>query len=513
MEMTRSQCGRRRGQALVLAALSMLLLALMIALSFNLSHALHEKMRLQQHSDALAYSMGVVEARAFNYFASSNRAIAASLVAMNTLHADMAAASVTVAMMKAAQDNFYVIAGEETLICIAERNPTHCVHAAQAIEKAGKFGQAARKYARKVKGVEGSFRLSVQSLDAMIDVIHASQLDVLKDAVEVVRAGTADSLSKLKQSNAPEATDVASAVGALNMNALNCAIDGSPLPCIGGSGPGNTSKEVHGELMTSIANASRPDWPAHRGSFASIPLYLDPRFLNDLMHKIQGKGVSTPIGHKGTAKTVESKSQGQLHAGQSASDTGKVSGADEHGELLSQYRDGVSVWAYKAEIYSDKNGGKHTPTDGHSGQHKFQGVNSSGAPCLGSGNCFMKFRADSSKDHDFGQPAVYSVLKMKLRAGDVKKAPWELNDGAKVSITGPDGEEGTLHLAAEEGSSLSKALVYFHRIGAWKDPPNFFEPYWRVKLHPFTQTEVVKVLTLSGQSDAAILANAPGLSF
>ena len=156
-----------------------------------------------------------VEARAFNYFASSNRAIAASLVAMNTLHADMAAASVTVAMLKAGQKNLDVIGGEEILICIAERNPTHCVHAAQAFQKASKFGQAARKYARKVKGVEGPFRLSVQSLDAMIDVIHASQLDVLKDAVEVVRAGTADSLSKLKKSNAPEATDVASAVAFL----------------------------------------------------------------------------------------------------------------------------------------------------------------------------------------------------------------------------------------------------------------------------------------------------------
>jgi hypothetical protein len=484
----------------------------MIALSFNLSHALHEKMRLQQHSDALAYSIGVVEARAFNYFASSNRAIAASLVAMNTLHADMAAASVTVAMMKQAQTNLDVIGGEEIALCIAERNPSHCVHAGQAFQKASKFGQAARKYARKVKGVEGPFRLSVQSLDAMIDVIHASQMDVLKDAGEVARAGTADGMSKLKQSNAQDASDVASAVGALNINAFNCAIDGSPLPCIGGGGPGNTSKEAHGELMTAIANASRPDWPAHRGSFSTIPIYLDPRFLEDLMHKIQGNGVTTPVGHKGTAKTVESKSQGQLHAGQSSSDTGKVSGADEHGELLSQFHDGFWAGSYKAEVYSDKNGGSHTPSDGHSGQHKFEGVNSSGAPCLGSGNCFMKFRADSDKSHDFGQPAVYSVLKMKLRAGDVNTAPWELNKGATISMEGPDGEEGTLHLAAEEGASLSKALVYFHRIGSWKDPPNFFEPYWRVKLHPFTQTEAVKVLTVAGQTDAAQLANAPGLS-
>ena len=88
-----------RGQALVLAALSLLLLGLMVALSFGLSHALRGKTRLQQHSDAMAYSMATVEARSLNYFAVSNRAMAASYVAMNSLHAYMAASTVTSSML------------------------------------------------------------------------------------------------------------------------------------------------------------------------------------------------------------------------------------------------------------------------------------------------------------------------------------------------------------------------------------------------------------------------------
>lgn len=507
---------RKRGQALVLASVSMLILALMVALSFNLGYALHEKMRLQQHSDAEAYSMGVVEARAFNYFAGSNRAIAASLVAMNTLHAYMAAASVTSDMMRAASINFIEIAIMELLQCDPPYGIQHCIHAGQAMEKSGKFSKASKKYGKKVKGVEGEFRMTTQLLDEMIDAIHFSQIQVLTDAGQVVRAGTADNLSKLKQNNVPpDASDVATAVGALNINNLNCAIDGSPLPCVGGGGPGDTSQAVHGELMTAIANATRPEWPAHR-SMTPVPglSYLDPIFMKDLMNSIQGNGVTMPFNHKGTAKTIQQKSQGELHGGQSSSDSGKTTGADEHGDLFSVWHDGFGFDTYKATIYSDKNGGEHTPGNAHSGQHKFEGVNTGSAMCLGSGNCFMKFKADSDKDHDFGQPAVYSYVSMKLRTGDVTKGPWQLNDNAVVKIDGPDGKKGTLHLAAKDGAAVSKALVYFHRIGHWRDPPNFFEPYWRVKLHPFTKKEVIKVLTVGGNSDAATLAaEAPGLSF
>lgn len=501
-----------RGQALVLAAVSMLILALMIALSFNLSHALHEKMRLQQHSDALAYSMGIVEARSFNYFAASNRAIAASLVAMNTLHADMAAASVTPEMMGAAQDNFYVIAGEEFALCPPWHFP-HCVHGVQAIRIASKFGKAKRTYARKVKAVDPAFERAVSALDLMVDAIHASQSAVLVQTAQALRSGTGAGLDRLKQVNAPEASDLAGAVGILNAGALNCAIDGSPLPCVRPGAPADTSRASHGELLTAVANASRPDWPANRGT-ASIPYYLDPGFLQDLMHGIQGSGISLPFNHRGTAKTIQGMSQSELHGGQSSGDTGATSGADEHGWLLSQFKDGAFVWSYGAEVYSNKGGGRHSPSSVHSGRHRFEGTYAQSlAACLGMGNCFIKFRSDPDPAHDYGQPPVYSYVTQKLRAGDVKKAPWQLNDQASLTFTGPDGEDGTLHLAAGDGAAVSKALVYFHRIGSWRDPPNFFEPYWRVKLHPFTQTEIAAVLTAAGNTDAAQLSAVPTVVF
>jgi hypothetical protein len=89
-ESARAPARRTTGQVMVLGCVTLLTMALMLMLSFNLTNAIHEKIRLQSHSDAMAYSIAVVEARSFNYFAYTNRAEAAAYVTMCTLHAYMA---------------------------------------------------------------------------------------------------------------------------------------------------------------------------------------------------------------------------------------------------------------------------------------------------------------------------------------------------------------------------------------------------------------------------------------
>ena len=101
---------RTAGQTLVLGCVTLLMTALMLMLSFNLTNAIHEKMRLQTHSDVMAYSTAVMEARSFNYFAYTNRSIAALLVAQSTLHAYMSGISMIPAILKTAQTVFFIIA-------------------------------------------------------------------------------------------------------------------------------------------------------------------------------------------------------------------------------------------------------------------------------------------------------------------------------------------------------------------------------------------------------------------
>ncbi|WP_224360379.1 pilus assembly protein TadG-related protein [Hyalangium versicolor] len=64
---------RQEGQALVMAALLVLLMSIAVLTTVNLGHTIHERVRLQNTADAAAYSMAAMEARAFNFYAYANR--------------------------------------------------------------------------------------------------------------------------------------------------------------------------------------------------------------------------------------------------------------------------------------------------------------------------------------------------------------------------------------------------------------------------------------------------------
>ncbi len=504
----------QRGQAIVLGALSFLVLALMVTLSFNLAHALRQKMGLQQHSDALAYSMAVLEARALNYYAVSNRAIAASYVAMNSIHAYMAASSVTGEMMRASGKNFRDIAKWEFIRCACKTCIEHCLHAKEALDIAKDFDDAGDQYDRKVKGLESSFNAAVRGVDVMVDNLHASQREAHAQTLQAVRDGRSHGLSLLTEYSVPGASDLSEAVGGLNANEFNCAVDG--MDCRGSVG--NSSTQALARVMTEVANATRSGWPGSRGYKGDRlgmmkPSYLHPDFFEEL-RRIPGRGTYRVTEHEGTAKTVQGV--GEVNSeGKRGNNPGTTSAAQEEGSISHQWRHGFGQNDYSARVWSDANGGDHEPEGAHSGSHTFEGVNAKAlSGCARSGNCFMKFRANPSQDRDWGQPRVYSYVTRSLRVGDPKRAPWELNASAQVRLD--HGAQGTasLTLAAQEGVAISKGLVYYHRFGAngWREAPNLFSPYWRAKLHPISADEAAEVLDAAGNTDASRLAQVPGVS-
>ncbi|WP_164007879.1 TadE/TadG family type IV pilus assembly protein [Pyxidicoccus trucidator] len=508
----------RRGQAMVLSALCFLILALMVTLSFNLSHALRQKMSLQQHSDAMAYSMAVLEARALNYYAVGNRAIAGSYVAMNSLHAYMTAISVTGAMMRAARNNFYQIALMELIECFACYPPCveHCEHAAEAVQIAGEFSDEGSEYDKQSRGVEPTFRTAMEGLDLMVDNLHIAQREVHDKTLQSVKDGRSNGLDQLTEYNAPGATYLAQDVGGINANEFNCAVDG--MECQGSVA--SSATEARARVMTEVANASRSGWPATRampsggGMGVQIPAHLHSDFMQKFQD-IPDDGNYQVLRHVGTAKTVQDK--GSVNGpGKQGGNEGLTIAASEEGAITHQWKHGVGISTYKAEIWSDENGGGHTPDDAHDGEHQFEGVNARAlTACSQSGNCFMKFRANPSEARDWGQPRVYSYVTRRFRGGNPNQTPWELNSSATVSFE--HGEQGTgrLTLAADEGMAVSKALVYYHRFGegGWQEAPNLFAPYWRAKLHPFRDgDEAGRVLEAAGNSDAAELARTPGVS-
>jgi hypothetical protein len=494
----------KRGQALVLACLSLLLLALMMLLSFNISYALRQKTQLQQHSDAMAYSMAVLEARALNYFASSNRSIAASYVTMNNVHGYMAAASVTSAMLDAAGDAFTGVIAMETAQCAACRFMcAHCIHVVEATKVQQDFRKEARNYRDTIKGQESKFNKAVQDLDKMMDSIHSSQAGVFDETAQALKDGSSHNLSKLRSINAPESSELNTSVGSLNSTEFNCAIDGKN--CSGSGKPANSSNKARAVMMAQVANGTRAEWAAKRGGIP--PTYLNAEFLKKLQRDIQGDGATTITSHDGTSKTV--KNDSELDGDTGTSNDGSKSAGHEHGSLSTVWKHGAGTGSYEVKVVSDSSGGQHTQGGAHSGSHDFEGTNSRDlASCGSNGNCFMSFRADPDRNHDFGQPHVYSYVTQRLRAESVSKAPWQLNESATVTFKHGD-REGKVTLAADEGAAMSKALVYYHRLGNWSEPPNMFNPFWRAKLHPFTSQEAANVLNQAGNSDAAELASTP----
>ncbi|PTL76135.1 pilus assembly protein TadG-related protein [Vitiosangium sp. GDMCC 1.1324] len=64
---------RQEGQALVLACVLMLILSIALITTVNIGYGVHERIRLQNTADAAAYSTAAMEARAFNFYAFTNR--------------------------------------------------------------------------------------------------------------------------------------------------------------------------------------------------------------------------------------------------------------------------------------------------------------------------------------------------------------------------------------------------------------------------------------------------------
>lgn len=95
-----------RGQAMVLACLTMLLIVFAMLSSFSLSNAIHAKIKLQSHVDATAYSVAVLEARAMNVVAYRNRVFFATVVTMMTMHGWNTVASSTVRILEAVKHSF-----------------------------------------------------------------------------------------------------------------------------------------------------------------------------------------------------------------------------------------------------------------------------------------------------------------------------------------------------------------------------------------------------------------------
>jgi len=263
--------GRKRGQVMVLGCVTMLLLALSLMMSFSVANAVHERIRIQSHADAMAFSMAVVEARTMNYLAYSNRAIAAAFVSMTSAHVYEAILSSSVNLMKGMRMAAIVATALELIICIASFGTSDCCRHAKDLAKiVKKYGEAIQKYESLVQNLENQFNDTVASFVKLADDIHTSQRNIVNTTSQVLREG--NGLDRMREINAPCASntrDDIRRVGNLNVGEFACAMEGSPLdnaapthkkPESDQACPTPSGESNRRQIMSNVVNAARPDF-------------------------------------------------------------------------------------------------------------------------------------------------------------------------------------------------------------------------------------------------------------
>lgn len=268
----RSGFASQRGQSMPLGAVSLAICALMVFLTLNIGRAVHEKIRLQNATDARAFSYAVQEARTFNYIAYTNRAIANTYVAMASLHAYMTEA----AMMADADFGMFEamleIAAQEFAECLCywgiPCKIQHCIHSVEALINAGVY------VAKWVGGDVGSwireldspFMNSMKALNLHLQVLSDTQT-VLVDATYLNFLTTVD-----REKGKPNTV-------------MGASVMSAPVKEMGPAGAGiaamnalqfrtATTSQLGTRVveMTSVANATRPFFTWDRGGEIGPPV-------------------------------------------------------------------------------------------------------------------------------------------------------------------------------------------------------------------------------------------------
>lgn len=252
-----SHLPRRRGrgqagQTMVLGALLLIVVVFSMLMTFNIGNAVHERIRIQQAVDAKAYSTAVIQARAFNFFAYTNRAIAASYVAMTTAHAYHSATTLVASMYFATFLSLMAnSAAEVGHACSCQ--PYCCnilgwVHVGQVLAAAFSFLGRMSGRINQLKDLESPFRNWMQALEAMPPYYSMFQRGIKLWTGDVLSVGLTGTLNSLTDANAKGMPNSAALLMAENGKYF---LDGNPFAVFSSNDSDKRS------IMKEIANGSR----------------------------------------------------------------------------------------------------------------------------------------------------------------------------------------------------------------------------------------------------------------
>ncbi len=549
---------------MVLLAFTAALIAFTLLTTFAIGTSVHRKIQLQQSADTAAYSLAVQEARAFNFYAFTNRAILSHYVAMMAIYGHMSYLAAYEGYLNEIASNWCsgggsvgtdVIDNQDELMflgigfaiaCAASLGTCSycCDCASTEFQESSNVGNLCNGITQKLQQVDQDLGLTTKSSSVMRRLhdsakLHYGYITTIKlaqDAYDVKLQADLASNGVLKA--VAGSTDAAgtyqapsTALGLLNegmakppgTNLVGYCDSVTSLTCPHTSQMG---KELL-NTQRAASNASRygpmsygGDWLTNRSfSLATAPgdlfevqilrLFSNPVYY---INAFSGTGMSREI-HEGSTQRSEGPVYNVVH--DPKGEGGLSIAGEDHGKVwLSMDLEPVfngacppavasarefHTWAY-SEPYSlpQSEGGGTGQSElafadgtivthdqgidldlgggpGASGMHGVHGVL---MPTI-------NFVADSTEPL-FNQPRTWAVVSDSMApSADAQKA-WAKNVSLTFGGESYGYDNGPADVAPWKSMlAVSQGLAYYHRPGDWKEPPNFYNPFWRAKLQPF----------------------------
>ncbi len=514
---------RPTGQVILLGSVFILMLSFALMMVLTVSWATHERIRIQHAADAQAYSQAVQTARIFNYIAYNNRAAAGALVSMAVLSSYESEASAAVDLWWSHGIINIVAMGCEFGICCSCPwglccKIKHCIHAFEDLFTAIDFFTSASDIADDVKELDEPFKKAMDGFQTMIQTIRYWNFSAL--GLLVAQVFASGGISDLNEYNLPAGENL-DAVNILNTTTVWGVINNKAA---------KNDERKHKD-MTEVANASRGGWTRKRNWGLESPIILAPLSLK-INDADGGLWVQAQIGW-GLGGKAGITEDGDLQPDSDIKGDGVKSQDFWYQVGICQHNCCPNVngepgiwpislgwgWFMPAVVHTAANGWEHD-------DNMIEGPHDTDDHDLDIDKTFtvitLKMPDDTDPEVPFAQPSIFAAAKQNLSVNESgKDQPWMITPSGtqKPKLVGQlqelnfkGGETG------DEAFAISKALVYYHRPGDWKEPPSLWNPFWRAKLHPFRRGEAALVAgaTMHGNSIALVGGGAligSGLNF